>query len=118
MWNISILILGGNVDFNSMAQTATITAGTNSSTINITVINDRVVEENETFNMTANVPTSRRIMAGAITKATVTIIDSTSTLHHYKWLSYNIFHCFSDQSEVYTKPVPWVRIYGIYNSYP
>ena len=37
MWKV---ILGGNVDFNSMTQTAKITAGTNSSTINITVIND------------------------------------------------------------------------------
>ena len=84
MWNISVLISGGNVDFNSTTQTATITAGTNNSTINITVINDDIVEGNETFNMTLDVPTSRGIIAGAITRATVTIIDSTSMLHHYK----------------------------------
>ena len=81
MWNV---ISGGNVDFNSSTQTATITAGTNSSTINITVINDNIVEGNETFNVTVNVPTSHGIMAGTITMATVTIIDSTSTLNRYK----------------------------------
>ena len=79
--NVSILISGGNVDFNSITQDATITAGTNSSTVDITVINDDIVEGNETFNVTANVPTSPGILAGAITIATVTIIDSTSMLH-------------------------------------
>ena len=83
MWNV---ISGGNVDFNSITQIATITVGTNSSTINITVINDSIVEGNETFNMTANVPTSPGILAGAITTATVTIIDSTSMLHYRRYV--------------------------------
>ena len=62
-------------------QTAMITAGTNSSTVNITVVNDHIVEGDEMFNMTLNVPTLPGIKAGAITMATGTIIDSTSKLH-------------------------------------
>ena len=77
-------LLGGGVDFNSATQTATITAGASSSTINITVINDNIVEGDEMFTMTLNVPTSPAITIGNITMATVTIIDSTSRLHHIR----------------------------------
>ena len=77
-------LLGGGVDFNSATQTATITAGASSSTINITVINDNIVEGDEMFTMTLNVPTSPGITTGNITMATATIIDSTSRLHHIR----------------------------------
>ena len=80
-----LLLIGNSVDFNSATQTVTITAGTNSSTVNITVINDNIVEGDEMFTMTLDVPaTSHGVIAGAITMATATIIDSTSTLHHTK----------------------------------
>ena len=64
-------------------QTVTITAGTNSSTINITVINDNIVEEDEMFPMNLNVSSSLApgIIAGDITMATVTIMDTSSKLH-------------------------------------
>ena len=77
-------LLGGGVDFNSATQTATITAGASSSTINITVIDDNIVEGDEMFTMTLNVPTSPGITTGNITMATATIIDSTSRLHHIR----------------------------------
>ena len=69
---------GGNVDFNSATQTVTITAGTRSSTVDIRVINDDIVEGDEMFTMTLNVPTSPGITAGDITMATGIIIDTTS----------------------------------------
>ena len=69
---------GGNVDFNSATQTATIAAGTSNSTISIRVINDDIVEGDEMFTMTLNVPTSPGITAGDITMATGIIIDTTS----------------------------------------
>ena len=75
-------LLGGGVDFNSATQTATITAGASSSTINITVIDDNIVEGDEMFTMTLNVPTSPGITAGSITMATAIITDSTSKLHY------------------------------------
>ena len=82
MWNACVYISGGGVDFNSATQTATITAGSSSSTINITVNDDNIVEGDEMFTMTLNVPTSPGITAGSITMATATIIDSTSKLHY------------------------------------
>ena len=80
----TILIVGNNVDFNSAMQTVTITSGSNSSTINIAVINDDIVEEDETFTMKLNVPASLGpgIVPGVITMATANIIDTSSRLHH------------------------------------
>ena len=72
------------MDFNSATQTAIIAAGASSSTVNITVINDDIVEGDEMFTMTLNVPTSPGITAGDITMATATIIDSSSRLHHMR----------------------------------
>ena len=66
-------------------QTAVITAGTNSSTVNIAVVNDDIVEGDETFTMNLNVPFSPGIVAGAITMATVTIIDTSSGLCNTIW---------------------------------
>ena len=71
------IISGGGVDFNSATQTATITAGTSNSTVDITVINDDIVEGDEMFTMTLNVPTSPGITAGDITMATGIIIDTS-----------------------------------------
>ena len=61
-------------------QTVTITAGTNSSTINITVMSDTILEGNEMFTMNLNVPSSLApgIIAGTIITANATIIDTTS----------------------------------------
>ena len=77
--------LGNDIDFDSALKTVTIIAGTNSSTVQITVIDDSIVEENETFSMSLTVPTSLgpRISAGNITSATATIIDTSSELKHY-----------------------------------
>ena len=82
MFSSYFAALGGNVDFDSATQTAVITAGANSSTVNITLRNDSIVEGDEMFTMNLMVPTSPGIMAGDITMATATITDSTSRLHH------------------------------------
>ena len=75
-------LIGNNVDFDSTTQTAAITAGSNSSTVNIGVINDNVVEGNEAFTMNLNVPGSLGpgIVAGNVAMAMVIISDSTSKL--------------------------------------
>ena len=73
-----LVFLGNKVDFNSTTQNVMITAGTNSSTVNIAVIDDNIVEGNETFTMSLNVPVSPGILAGAITMATAVIIDTSS----------------------------------------
>ena len=79
------MYVGGNIDFNSTPQTITMTAAANSTTIQITVINDNIVEGNETFNMSLTVPSSfgPRITTGNIISATATIIDTTSELKCY-----------------------------------
>ena len=80
-----IMYVGGNVDFISAPQTITIIAGNNSSTMRILVVNDNVVEGNETFNMNLTIPPSLGpgIKAGIVTSATATIIDTSSELKHY-----------------------------------
>ena len=79
-----MLIPSGN-DFNSATQTITIVAGTNSSMVNIPVTDDDIVEGDETFSMSLTVLSSYGpgITTGTITSATVTIIDTSSELHHY-----------------------------------
>ena len=69
-------------------QTVTITAGTNSSTINITVISDNIVEGDEMFTMNLVISSSLSpgIIAGDITMATVTIMDTSSMLHDTRQL--------------------------------
>ena len=74
---------GKNIDFNSATQNVITTAGTNSSTVNIAVINDNIVEGDEMFTINLNVPVSPGIVAGAITMATATIIDTSSKLDQY-----------------------------------
>ena len=73
-----VLTIGNKIDFNSTTQNVMITAGTNSSTVNIAVINDNIVEGDETFTIILNVPVSPGILAGDITMATAIIIDTSS----------------------------------------
>ena len=78
MGEMSLFVVSGdNVDFNSTELTVVITAGTNNSTVNITVINDTIVEGDETFIMNLNV-LSPGIIASNITIAHAIIIDTTS----------------------------------------
>ena len=77
------MMLGNNIDLDSTQIIATITAGSTIGAVNIPVVNDKIVEGNETFNMSLAVPPSLgpRIKAGVITSATATIIDTSSELH-------------------------------------
>ena len=65
-------------------QTATIINGTNSTTVNIPVIDDDIVEGNEMFNITLSLPSSLNgagvVLANDndIVSATGIIIDTTS----------------------------------------
>ena len=61
-------------------KTAKIVAGTSGSMVNIQVMDDKIVEKNETFDINLNIPPelSPGVVAGSIARATVTIIDTTS----------------------------------------
>ena len=71
--------LGDNIDFNSTTQTVTIFAGTNSSTVNITLRDDDIPEGDEMFDISLSIPPSvgSRIVAGTMTSATAVIIDAS-----------------------------------------
>ena len=56
-------------------QIVTIPAGSNSSTVNITVMDDDLIEGDEMFIMKMHAPAS--LATGAITEATGIIIDTT-----------------------------------------
>ena len=87
-FNFSILLIhtyiGDNIDFRSRRRTVKIKGGSNSSTISIPITNDDIVEGDEMFTMNLDVPDSLDpgIIAGAITMANATIIDTDSRLHH------------------------------------
>ena len=71
-------------------QMTTITAGNSIGAVNITVINDNIIEENETFIMSFTIPSSLgpRIKAGAITSAAATIIDTSTESHYYMFFAF------------------------------
>ena len=50
--------------------------------MNISVTNENIVEGDEMFTMSLNVPVSPGIIAGAITMATATIFDTSSRFHN------------------------------------
>ena len=56
-----------------------IPAGATNTTVRVAVINDNIVERDEMFSMSLNVPSSlgSGIVAGSITNATGSIIDTT-----------------------------------------
>ena len=72
-----LLIAGA--DFNTTPLTATIPAGATNTTVRVAVTNDNIVEEDEIFNMSLNVPSSLGpgITTGSLTSATGIIIDTT-----------------------------------------
>ena len=71
-------------DFNTTMQTVKLSAGSNISSMNISVKDDNIVEGNETFSMHLAIPSSLGpgIITGTITSATATIIDTSSELKH------------------------------------
>ena len=79
--------LGNDVDFNSTMHTVTIAAGDNSTTVNITVIDDDIVEADEMFYITLSLPSSLNGAGvvlpsnNAIASAAGVIIDTNSELY-------------------------------------
>ena len=70
------LLTGGGVDYNSVLYNVTFPAGVTNVSFNVTVINDTVLETNETFNLTTvenSLPTN--VTLGKIDQATVTIVN-------------------------------------------
>ena len=111
---LTYLAVGGDVDFRSTTQYAKIISGSNRSTVNIVVINDTIVEGDETFTLQLNVPSSYgpSIKAGSLTRATATIIDTSSRFN----LANRVIHLLylmnilcRDQGKVYTQSVWWIR---------
>ena len=67
-------------DFKRTPLTGTIPAGSTDTMVRVAVTDDDIVERNETFNMSLNVPSSLGpgIVAGSLNSATGIIIDTTS----------------------------------------
>ena len=68
------------MDYDSAPLTATFTAGSTSTTVNVPVINDNIAEELEKFDLSFTIPSSleSQVISGAITKAVGNITDNTS----------------------------------------
>ena len=67
------------IDFNSTPLTATIPAEATTTTVRVPVRSDNIVEGDEMFSMSLNVPSSLGpgIVAGFVASATGIIVDST-----------------------------------------
>ena len=68
------------MDYDSSPINATFIAGTNSTTVNITVIMDGVAERDELFNLNFTISSSlkNKILFGNTTNSTCIIVDKTS----------------------------------------
>jgi len=67
------------VDYTSTPITATFTAGTTSTTIDVPVISDNTTEDSETFDLLFTIPSSlSRVVPGDLNTAIGNITDSTS----------------------------------------
>ena len=67
------------MDYTSTPITATFTAGTTSTSINVPVTMDDIVERPETFDLTLTIPSSLYVLPGNIPMAAGNITDTTST---------------------------------------
>ena len=72
------LIIADN-DFNKTTLIAAIPADATSTKVTVAVTKDDIVEEDETFNIILNVPSSLapKVVPGSITSSIGTIIDTT-----------------------------------------
>ena len=72
--------VGYNKDFSSVSVPVTFTYGTNRTSVIIPVLQDKIVENVETFDVHIDIPSrlTHRISPGRQRKATASIIDSTS----------------------------------------
>ena len=67
------------MDYTSTPITATFTAETTSTTINVPVSTDDIAEKAETFDLTITIPSSlSRVVSGDITTVVGIITDTTS----------------------------------------
>ena len=70
------LLTGGGVDYNSGPYNVTFPAGVTSMSLNVTIINDNMLETTETFNLTivgGSLPTN--VTLGITDQTTVTIVN-------------------------------------------
>ena len=87
---MNVYCLGNGVDYISTPITATFPAGVNSTTVDVPVIIDNVVEENETLQLEIFLPAPVKfaVQLGNPAKAIAIITDSSSM---YVILTVNVF---------------------------
>ena len=76
------MLTGNGVDYTSTPIIASFATGATSTTINVSVIKDKIAEESETFDLTLIIPPSLsvQLIPGKITKAVGRITDDTSKM--------------------------------------
>ena len=79
------------MDYNTSTIPATFIAGTNSTTVTMSLISDDIVEGPETFKLNITIPPSLsgRVTLGTITEAVGNITDDTSKILY-------VNHLFAD----------------------
>ena len=67
------------MDYNTSTIPATFTTGSTSTTVNVSLIDDNIVEGPETFDLSFTIPSSLRgrVIPGAVTEAIGNITDDT-----------------------------------------
>ena len=82
------------MDYTSTPITATFTAGTTRTTIDVPVIIDTFNEDSETFDLTLTIPPSLNyVIPGDITRAVGNIADTTGIYIYTRILEFQ-FKCF------------------------
>ena len=71
--------VGGGVDYNSGPYNVQFNAGVTRVSFNVSINNDNILEEDETFNLNVNsISLTNRITIGDPSQTTVTILDNDS----------------------------------------
>ena len=75
-------LLGNGIDYSSTPIKATFAAESTSTTVNVSVIKDDIVESSETFNLNIMIPSSlsSRVLPGRLNETVGRITDSTGKL--------------------------------------
>ena len=112
---MAILCFYKDDDFNTTPLIATIPAEATNTTVRVAVTNDDIVEGDEMFSMSLNVPSSLGpgVVAGSVTSATGIIIDSSSMTSIFTSIYELLYYNYRYHGKISTKTIHWFRSYRI-----
>ena len=95
---------GGGEDYDSGPYSVKFDAGITEATLNVSIVDDNILEESEKFYLAVNVPSlPDKVSVSDRGQATVTIVDDDGKYMHTTYIiegmfTGELFQCFSDKT--------------------